>query len=219
MKSLASPANIRAALAGKWGDVDLRKPIKALQRMMKAVDQIEEFGEEGHIPKTLSSFMGTHDYLLVRAMEEDKLKASIEEVTGEASGGKKAGDDRKDSKKKAGKGADKGAGKGKGDKGGAGAKRAKKVGDVIVDGDMTAKEMCPDSRQLTRKACGQAMRLGGHCRFGKKCEFNHKSINELCVADQKAWVRKIITTPGLRFNPETVDARIREMTLADAAEE
>ena len=215
MSSLASPSNVRAALAGKFDEVDLKKAMRALKRMAKAVDQLEEFGEDGYIPKTLASFTSTHDYMLANAKEEDKLKASIEEVTGEQSGGKKVGDDRKDSKKKAGKGADKGAGKGKGDK----AKRAKKVGDIIVEGDMTAKEMCPDGRQLTKKACGQAMRLGGHCRFGKNCEFNHKSINELCVADQKAWVRKIITTPGLRFNPETVDARIREMTLADAAEE
>ena len=214
LSSLASPANIRAAIAQNWGGLDLKKPIKALKRMTKAVDQLEDFGDEGHLMAMLGSFSETHDYMIANAKEADKLKASIELLTGEKSEGNKAGGDRKDSKKKAGKGTD----KGKGGKGTAGAKRSKKVGDIIVEGDMMAKEMCPDRSQLTKRACGQAMRQGGHCRFGSNCEFNHKPINELCVKDQKAWVRKILTTPTLRFNPDTVDARIREMTLADAAE-
>ena len=213
--AITTPKNFSAAHRKDWGAIDIAKPLKILKRLEAAVEQIEEFGDDGILPAKHTSFSKTHDYRAAKAKADAALKAAMSQLTPTSSGKPRA--DGHDKRKKPASG---GGGGGGGDAAGGG-KRSKTVGDIIVTGDMTSKAMCPDHRnnKMTKQPCGQAMRNGATCKWKGRCEFNHTPIDELCSKDQKAWVRKILTTPNLRFNPATVKESIRNMTLDQAAEE
>ena len=190
------------------------------------MEQIEEFGDEGILPAKLTSFSKTHDYKAAQAKAAAALKEAMSQLTPTSSGKPRAEDRDKRKKSSSGDGGGGGGGSG-GDGGGggggdaSGGKRPKTGGDIIVTGDLSSRDMLPDYRdnKMTKPPCGQAMRDGAYCKWKGKCKFNHSPINNLCSKDKKAWVRKVLTTPNLRFNPATVAESIRTMTLDQAAEE
>ena len=202
MVKITSPSNMSAALAEEWDKVDIHGAAKAKRRVEKAIEQIDDLGLDGVVPPKNTAWSKTHACAAAKAKEAGELKSTISHLAA-ATAGKKTGEDRKDRKKKAG---DDGGRTG----GGGAAKRSKYVGDVLAPEGMASLDICPDSSRdrMTKAPCGQSYRDGLACRFGKKCRFNHKPINDLCLKDQKAWVRKILTTPSLQFNPVTVNASI-----------
>ena len=219
IKGIADPHNICAALSKDWASVNIDAAVKAEARMLKAVDQFSELGEDGLLPQKPTSWSKTHSYAAFKTRKSDSLKADLnaQVESGLAhlttdSPRKKGGEERKKKKPERERGGD-----------GGGQKRAKNAGKIIVTGDLSSKAILPEwegGKMTGNKApCGQFYRNGATCRWGKDCCFNHTPINNLCSKDQKAWVRKILTTPGVCFNPDLVKASVRDMTLSEAAEE
>ena len=77
IKGIADPHNICAALSKDWASVNIDAAVKAEARMLKAVDQFSELGEDGLLPQKPTLWSKTHSYAAFKARKSDSLKAEL----------------------------------------------------------------------------------------------------------------------------------------------
>ena len=215
---IASPTNVTAALAEDWESVDGSAALKVLKRGEHALDAFKELSELGILPTESATFCKTHKYAAIVAKKASDFNDQVNKTVAE----RLADDHGSSPRKKA--GTTDAQRKRKQSPTNSGTERNSKnhkasEGAILVTGNIGGKAVCPPVAKLTEEACGIYHTDGTVCRWGRRCKYSYVDINDLGTQDQKAWVRHILTNPNLRFNPDMVNARIRGMTLADAAEE